>query len=172
MDKNKRERLKNWLESGISESDSEKKDRNKKQLEAEEKLANLIRYGKNKTDFELIDFNNLENVMHELLNRLFELKQIEKKEISKEKIKLVNRLIILVGETIDYLSNIQDEYDINFKLVNKKIELFNIEFEKFYNFRETGLKESNKERQEREHRIKSAPSKNYSAPLTPRDKDY
>lgn len=172
MDNNQRERLKNWLESGISESDAEKKDRNKKQLEAEEKLANLIRYGKNKTDFELIDINNLENVMHELLNRLIELKQIEKKEISKEKIKLVNRLIVLVGETIDYLSNIQDDLDIDFKLVNKKIELFNIEFEKFYNFRQTGLKESNKERQEREHRIKSAPSKNYSAPLTPRDKDY
>jgi len=173
MDKNKKEKMKNWLETGIRETDKERLIREKQSVENEERRENLIKYGKNMTDMEIIHEDSLKKVVNEFLNRLAEIEQLKTTSTDKKFLRLLKKLKKLIQLTLDEIQGEQTNLRINKDELSKKLEFFNLEFEKIKNYKQTKLKETNKERIAREKRIEdAAPYRQYGAPLTPRDKDY
>ena len=173
MDKNKKEKMKNWLETGIRETDKERLIREKQSVENEERLENLIKYGKNMTDMEIIHEDSLKKIVNEFLNRLAEIEQLKTTSTDKKFLRLLKKLKKLIQLTLDEIQREQNNLRINKDELSKKLEFFNLEFEKIKNYKDTNLKETNKERIAREKRIEdAAPYRQYGAPLTPRDKDY
>ena len=173
MDENKKEKMKNWLETGIRETDKERLIREKQSVENEERRENLIKYGKNMTDMEIIHEDSLKKVVNEFLNRLAEIEQLKTTSTDKKFLRLLKKLKKLIQLTLDEIQGEQTNLRINKDELSKKLEFFNLEFEKIKNYKQTKLKETNKERIAREKRIEdAAPYRQYGAPLTPRDKDY
>ena len=173
MDKNKKEKMKNWLETGIRETDKERLIREKQSVENEERRENLIKYGKNMTDMEIIHEDSLKKIVNEFLNRLAEIEQLKTTSKDKKFLRLLKKLKKLIQLTLDEIQGEQTNLRINKDELSKKLEFFNLEFEKIKNYKQTKLKETNKERIAREKRIEdAAPYRQYGAPLTPRDKDY
>ncbi len=173
MDKNKKEKMKNWLETGIRETDKERLIREKQSVENEERRENLIKYGKNMTDMEIIHEDSLKKIVNEFLNRLAEIEQLKTTSTDKKFLRLLKKLKKLIQLTLDEIQGEQTNLRINKDELSKKLEFFNLEFEKIKNYKQTKLKETNKERIAREKRIEdAAPYRQYGAPLTPRDKDY
>ena len=173
MDKNKKEKIKNWLETGIRETDKERLIREKQSVENEERRENLIKYGKNMTDMEIIHEDSLKKIVNEFLNRLAEIEQLKTTSTDKKFLRLLKKLKKLIELTLDEIQGEQTNLRINKDELSKKLEFFNLEFERIKNYKQTKLKETNKERIAREKRIEdAAPYRQYGAPLTPRDKDY
>ena len=173
MDKNKKEKMKNWLETGIRETDKERLIREKQSVENEERRENLIKYGKNMTDMEIIHEDSLKKIVNEFLNRLAEIEQLKTASTDRKFLRLLRKLKKLIELTLDEIQGEQNNLRINKDELSKKLEFFNLEFEKIKNYKQTKLKETNKERIAREKRIEdAAPYRQYGAPLTPRDKDY
>ena len=173
MDENKKEKMKNWLETGISETNKERLIREKQSVENEERRENLIKYGKNMTDMEIIHEDSLKKIVNEFLNRLAEIEQLKTTSTDKKFLRLLKKLKKLIQLTLDEIQGEQTNLRINKDELSKKLEFFNLEFEKIKNYKQTKLKETNKERIAREKRIEDAtPYRQYGAPLTPRDKDY
>ena len=173
MDENKKEKMKNWLETGIRETDKERLIREKQSVENEERRENLIKYGKNMTDMEIIHEDSLKKVVNEFLNRLAEIEQLKTTSTDKKFLRLLKKLKKLIQLTLDEIQGEQTNLRINKDELSKKLEFFNLEFERIKNYKQTKLKETNKERIAREKRIEdAAPYRQYGAPLTPRDKDY
>ena len=73
MNEIKKEEMKNWLETGIRETNEKRLAREKKSLENFEKKENLIKHGKNMTDMEIINVANLKKIYSQLLTRLVEI---------------------------------------------------------------------------------------------------
>jgi len=173
MDKNKKEKMKNWLETGIRETDKERFSREKKSVENEERQKNLIKHGKNMTDMEIIQEASLKEIVNEFLNRLVEIEQLKATSTDRKFLRLLKNLKKLIESTLDEIQSEQTNLRINKKELSKKLEFFNLEFEKINNYKDTKIKETNQERSAREKRIvEAAPYRQYEAPLTPRDKDY
>ncbi len=173
MDKNKKEKMKNWLETGIRETDKERLIREKQSVENEERRENLIKYGKNMTDMEIIHEDSLKKIVNEFLNRLAEIEQLKTTSTDKKFLRLLKKLKKLIQLTLDEIQGEQTNLRINKDELSKKLEFFNLEFQRIKNYKDTNLKETNKERIAREKRIEdAAPYRQYGAPLTPRDKDY
>ena len=173
MDKNKKEKMKNWLETGIRETDKERLIREKQSVENFERQENLIKHGKNMTDMEIIQEASLKKIVNELLNRLAEIEQLKTTSTDRKFLRLLRKLKKLVELTLDEIQGGQIDLRIDKDELSKKLEFFNLEFEKIKNYKDTNLKETNKERSAREKRIEdAAPYRQYGAPLTRRDKDY
>ena len=173
MDENKKEKMKNWLETGIRETDKERLIREKQSVENLERQENLIKHGKNMTDMEIIQEASLKKIVNELLNRLAEIEQLKTTSTDRKFLRLLRKLKKLVELTLDEIQGGQIDLRIDKDELSKKLEFFNLEFEKIKNYKDTNLKETNKERIAREKRIEdAAPYRPYGAPLTPRDKDY
>jgi len=173
MDKNKKEKMKNWLETGIRETDKERLYREKQSVENEERQENLINHGKNMTDMEMIHEASLKKILKEFLNRLAEIEQLKTTSTDKKFLRLLRKLKKLIELTLDEIQKEQNNLRIDKDELSKKLEFFNLEFEKIKNYKDTNLKETNKERIAREKRIEdAAPYRQYEPPLTPRDKDY
>ena len=173
MDKNKKEEMKNWLETNISETDKQRIIRQKKVNNKVEEFQNLIKFGKKRTDLELIADNNLQQLVKDLLNRYYELEHFKKKAPNSAIKKSAKVLSKLVKKTLNEIMNSQNDFNIDFVIVKKKLDEFNLEFERLNNWSETKLKETNQERIERERRIDSAaPFRQWGEVLTPRDKDW
>ena len=173
MDKNKKEKMKNWLETGIRETDKERLYREKQSVENEERQENLINHGKNMTDMEIIHEASLKKILKEFLNRLAEIEQLKTTSTDKKFLRLLRKLKKLIELTLDEIQKEQNNLRIDKDELSKKLEFFNLEFEKIKNYKDTNLKETNKDRIAREKRIEdAAPYRQYEAPLTPRDKDY
>ena len=173
MDENKKEKMKNWLETGIRETDKERLIREKQSVENLERQENLIKHGKNMTDMEIIQEASLKKIVNEFLNRLAEIEQLKTASTDRKFLRLLRKLKKLVELTLDEIQREQNNLRIDKDELSKKLEFFNLEFEKIKNYKDTNLKETNKERIARERRIKdAAPYRQYGAPLTPRDKDY
>ena len=173
MDENKKEKMKNWLETGIRETDKERLIREKQSVENFERQENLIKHGKNMTDMEIIQEASLKKIVNEFLNRLAEIEQLKTTSTDRKFLRLLRKLKKLVELTLDEIQGDQIDLRIDKDEISKKLEFFNLEFEKIKNYKDTNLKETNKERIAREKRIQdAAPYRPYGAPLTPRDKDY
>ena len=173
MDENKKEKMKNWLETGNRETDKERLIREKQSVENLERQENLIKHGKNMTDMEIIQEASLKKIVNEFLNRLAEIEQLKTTSTDRKFLRLLRKLKKLVELTLDEIQREQNNLRIDKDELSKKLEFFNLEFEKIKNYKDTNLKETNKERTARERRIKdAAPYRQYGAPLTPRDKDY
>ena len=173
MDENKKEKMKNWLETGNRETDKERLIREKQSVENLERQENLIKHGKNMTDMEIIQEASLKKIVNEFLNRLAEIEQLKTTSTDRKFLRLLRKLKKLVELTLDEIQREQNNLRIDKDELSKKLEFFNLEFEKIKNYKDTNLKETNKERIARERRIKdAAPYRQYGAPLTPRDKDY
>ena len=173
MDDNKKEKMKNWLETGIRETDKERLIREKQSVENFERHENLIKHGKNMTDMEIIQEASLKKIVNEFLNRLAEIEQLKTTSTDRKFLRLLRKLKKLVELTLDEIQKEQNNLRIDKDELSKKLEFFNLEFEKIKNYKDTNLKETNKERIAREKRIEdAAPYRPYGAPLTPRDKDY
>ena len=173
MDENKKEKMKNWLETGIRETDKERLIREKQSVENFERQENLIKHGKNMTDMEIIQEASLKKIVNELLNRLAEIEQLKTTSTDRKFLRLLRKLKKLVELTLDEIQGGQIDLRIDKDELSKKLEFFKLEFEKIKNYKDTNLKETNKERIAREKRIEdAAPYRQYGAPLTPRDKDY
>tara|TARA_B100000941_G_scaffold223601_1_gene165831 strand:- start:688 stop:1209 length:522 start_codon:yes stop_codon:yes gene_type:complete len=173
MDENKKEKMKNWLETGIRETDKERLIREKQSVENLERQENLIKHGKNMTDMEIIQEASLKKIVNEFLNRLAEIEQLKTTSTDRKFLRLLRKLKKLVELTLDEIQGDQIDLRIDKDEISKKLEFFNLEFEKIKNYKDTNLKETNKERIAREKRIQdAAPYRPYGAPLTPRDKDY
>ena len=173
MDENKKEEMKNWLETNISETDEQRIIREKKVNDKLEEFQNLIKFGKKRTDLELITDNNLKQSVKDLLNRFYELEKFKDKTIDRKIRKSAKVLSKLIKKTLDEIINRENELNIDFVIVKKKIQEFNLEFERLNNWSETKLKETNQERKKRESEIESAaPYRQWGAPLSPRDKDW
>ena len=173
MDENKKEKMKNWLETGIRETDKERLIRKKQSVENLERQENLIKHGKNMTDMEIIQEASLKKIVNEFLNRLAEIEQLKTTSTDRKFLRLLRKLKKLVELTLDEIQGDQIDLRIDKDELSKKLEFFNLEFEKIKNYKDTNLKETNKERIAREKRIEdAAPYRPYGAPLTPRDKDY
>jgi len=173
MDENKKEKMKNWLETGIRETDKERLIREKQSVENFERHENLIKHGKNMTDMEIIQEASLKKIVNEFLNRLAEIEQLKTTSTDRKFLRLLRKLKKLVELTLDEIQREQNNLRIDKDELSKKLEFFNLEFEKIKNYKDTNLKETNKERIAREKRIEdAAPYRPYGAPLTPRDKDY
>ena len=173
MDENKKEKMRNWLETGIRETDKERLSREKQSVENEERQENLIKHGKNMTDMEIIQEASLKKIVNEFLNRLAEIEQLKTTSTDRKFLRLLRKLKKLVELTLDEIQAEQTNLKINKDELSEKLKFFNLEFEKIKNYKETKLKETNKERIAREKRIEdAAPYRQYGAPLTPRDKDY
>ncbi len=172
MEKSRKEEIKNWLETGVSETDLERTLRQKKESEEDEKVENLITYGENRTDEELLDIDSLKKVTKELLDRFYELKQLEMVTPKRKNKNSINILLKLVTSTLDEIKSMQDEFDIDIEQVRKDLDKINLQYERIRNYKETKLKETNKQRAERK-RSQTRPSEKYEGSwLTPRDKDY
>ena len=173
MDENKKEKMKNWLETGIRETDKERLIRKKQSVENLERQENLIKHGKNMTDMEIIQEASLKKIVNEFLNRLAEIEQLKTTSTDRKFLRLLRKLKKLVELTLDEIQGDQIDLRIDKDELSKKLEFFNLEIEKIKNYKDTNLKETNKERIAREKRIEdAAPYRPYGAPLTPRDKDY
>lgn len=173
MDENKKEEMKNWLETNISETDEQRIIREKKVNDKLEEFQNLIKFGKRRTDLELITDNNLKQSVKDLLNRFYELEKFKDKTIDRKIRKSAKVLSKLIKKTLDEIINRENDLNIDFVIVKKKIQEFNLEFERLNNWSETKLKETNQERKKRESEIESAaPYRQWGVPLTPRDKDW
>ncbi len=173
MDENKKEKMKNWLETGIRETDKERLIREKQSVENFERQENLIKHGKNMTDMEIIQEASLKKIVKEFLNRLAEIEQLKTTSTDRKFLRLLRKLKKLIELTLDEIQREQNNLRIDKDELIKKLEFFNLEFEKIKNYKETNLKETNKQRSAREKRIQdAAPYRQYDAPLTPRDKDY
>tara|TARA_B100001939_G_C16618460_1_gene478172 strand:- start:61 stop:582 length:522 start_codon:yes stop_codon:yes gene_type:complete len=173
MDENKKEKMKNWLETGNRETDKERLSREKQSVENLERQENLIKHGKNMTDMEIIQEASLKKIVNEFLNRLAEIEQLKTTSTDRKFLRLLRKLKKLVELTLDEIQREQNNLRIDKDELSKKLDFFNLEFEKIKNYKETKLKETNKERSVREKRIEdAAPYRQYGAPLTPRDKDY
>lgn len=173
MNEIKKEEMKNWLETGIRETNVKRLAREKKSIENFEKKENLIKHGKNMTDMEIINLANLKNISNELLTRLVEIEQLKTSSKDKKFILLLEKLTILIEITLDELHGEQNSLRLDADKLLKKLDYFNLEFEKIKNFKDTNIKETNKDRSAREKRIAdAAPYRQWSTPLTPRDKDY
>ena len=173
MDENKKEKMKNWLETGNRETDKERLSREKQSVENLERQENLIKHGKNMTDMEIIQEASLKKIVNEFLNRLAEIEQLKTTSTDRKFLRLLRKLKKLVELTLDEIQREQNNLRIDKDEFSKKLEFFNLEFEKIKNYKDTNLKETNKERIAREKRIEDvAPYRQYGAPLTPRDKDY
>ena len=173
MDENKKERMKNWLETGIRETDKERLIREKQSVENFERQENLIKHGKNMTDMEIIQEASFKKIVKEFLNRLAEIEQLKTTSTDRKFLRLLRKLKKLIELTLDEIQREQNNLRIDKDELSKKLEFFNLEFEKIKNYKQTKLKETNKERSAREKRIEdAAPYRPYGAPLTPRDKDY
>jgi len=173
LDKNKKEKMRNWLETGIRETDKERLIREKQSVENEERQENLIKHGKNMTDMEIIHEASLKKIVNEFLNRLAEIEQLKTTSTDRKFLRLLKKLKKLIQQTLDEIQAEQTNLKINKDELSEKLKFFNLEFEKIKNYKETKLKETNKERIAREKRIEDAgPYRQYEAPLTPRDKDY
>ena len=173
MDENKKEKMKNWLETGIRETDKERLSREKQSVENLERQENLIKHGKNMTDMEIIQEASLKKIVNEFLNRLAEIEQLKTTSTDRKFLRLLRKLKKLVELTLDEIQREQNNLRIDKDELSKKLEFFNLEFEKIKNYKDTNLKETNKERSAREKRIEdAAPYRQYGAPLTRRDKDY
>ena len=173
MDENKKEKMKNWLETGIRETDKERLIREKQSVENLERQENLIKHGKNMTDMEIIQEASLKKIVNEFLNRLAEIEQLKTTSTDRKFLRLLRKLKKLVELTLDEIQREQNNLRIDKDELIKKLEFFNLEFEKIKNYKETNLKETNKQRSAREKRIQdAAPYRQYDVPLTPRDKDY
>ena len=173
MDDNKKEKMKNWLETGNRETDKERLIREKQSVENFERHENLIKHGKNMTDMEIIQEASLKKIVNEFLNRLAEIEQLKTTSTDRKFLRLLRKLKKLVELTLDEIQREQNNLRIDKDELSKKLEFFNLEFEKIKNYKDTNLKETNKERIAREKRIEdAAPYRPYGAPLTPRDKDY
>ena len=156
MDKNKKEEMKNWLETNISETDEQRIIREKKVNNKLEEFQNLIKFGKKRTDLELITDNNLKQSVKDLLNRFYELEKFKDKTIDRKIRKSAKVLSKLIKKTLDEIINRENDLNIDFVIVKKKIQEFNLEFERLNNWSETKLKETNQERKKRESEIESA----------------
>ena len=156
MDKNKKEEMKNWLETNISETDEQRIIREKKVNDKLEEFQNLIKFGKRRTDLELITDNNLKQSVKDLLNRFYELEKFKDKTIDRKIRKSAKVLSKLIKKTLDEIINRENDLNIDFVIVKKKIQEFNLEFERLNNWSETKLKETNQERKKRESEIESA----------------
>ena len=173
MDENKKEKMKNWLETGIRETDKERLIRKKQSVENYERHENLIKHGKNMTDMEIIQEASLKKIVNEFLNRLVEIEQLKTTSTDRKFLRLLRKLKKFIELTLDEIQGEQVDLRIDKDELSKKLEFFNLEFEKIKNYKDTNLKETNKERIDREKRIEdAAPYRQYGAPLTPRDKDY
>ena len=173
MDDNKKEKMKNWLETGNRETDKERLIREKQSVENLERQENLIKHGKNMTDMEIIQEASLKKIVNEFLNRLAEIEQLKTASTDRKFLRLLRKLKKLIELTLDEIQGEQTNLRINKNELSKKLDFFNLEFEKIKNYKDTNLKETNKERSVREKRIQdAAPYRQYGAPLTPRDKDY
>ena len=173
MDKNKKEKMKNWLETGVSETNKERLTREKNDVERFEKEENLINHGKNMTDMEIIHEANFKKIINEFFDRLAEIEQLKNSSTDRKFIRLLRRLKKLIELTLDEIQGEQISLRIDKDALSEKLEFFNLEFEKIKNYKDTNLKETNKERSAREKRIEdAAPYRQYGAPLTRRDKDY
>ena len=63
MDDNKKEKMKNWLETGNRETDKERLIREKQSVENLERQENLIKLGKNMTDMEIVQEASLKKIV-------------------------------------------------------------------------------------------------------------
>ena len=173
MNEIKKEEMKNWLETGIRETNDERLTRTKKALESFDRKENLIKHGKNMTDMEIIQEASLKKIVNEFLNRLAEIEQLKTASTDRKFLRLLRKLKKLIEITLDEIQREQNNLRIDKDELSKKLEFFNLELEKIKNYKDTNLKETNKERIAREKRIEdAAPYRQYGAPLTPRDKDY
>tara|TARA_B100001996_G_scaffold290380_1_gene230580 strand:- start:91 stop:612 length:522 start_codon:yes stop_codon:yes gene_type:complete len=173
MDKNKKEEMKNWLETNISETDKQRIIRQKKDNDKLEEFQNLIKLGKKRSDLELITDSNLQQVVKDLLNRFYELELFMDKTIDRKIRRSAKALSKLIKKTLNEIIKRQSDVNIDFVIVKKKLQEFNLEFERLNNWSETKLKETNQERKKRESEIESAaPYRQRGAPLSPRDKDW
>tara|TARA_B100000989_G_C19431158_1_gene423111 strand:+ start:414 stop:935 length:522 start_codon:yes stop_codon:yes gene_type:complete len=173
MDKNKKEKMRNWLETGMQETNKERLTREKNDVERSEREENLINHGKNMTDLEIINDANLKKIINEFFNRLAEIEQLKNSSTNKKFLRLLKKFKKLIELTLDEIQGEQINLIIDKNELSKKLEFFDLEFEKIKNYKDTNLKETNKERSAREKRIEDAsPYRQYGAPLNPRDKDY
>ena len=155
MDENKKEKMKNWLETGIRETDKERLIREKQSVENLERQENLIKHGKNMTDMEIIQEASLKKIVNEFLNRLAEIEQLKTTSTDRKFLRLLRKLKKLVELTLDEIQREQNNLRIDKDELSKKLEFFNLEFEKIKNYKDTNLKETNKERIAREKEFKT-----------------
>ena len=101
MDENKKEKMKNWLETGIRETDKERLIREKQSVENFERHENLIKHGKNMTDMEIIQEASLKKIVNEFLNRLAEIEQLKTTSTDRKFLRLLRKLKKLVELTLD-----------------------------------------------------------------------
>ena len=146
MDENKKEKMKNWLETGNRETDKERLIREKQSVENLERQENLIKHGKNMTDMEIIQEASLKKIVNEFLNRLAEIEQLKTTSTDRKLLRLLRKLKKLVELTLDEIQREQNNLRIDKDELSKKLEFFNLEFEKIKNYKDTNLKETNKER--------------------------
>ena len=135
MDENKKEKMKNWLETGISETNKERLIREKQSVENLERQENLIKHGKNMTDMEIIQEDSLKKIVNEFLNRLAEIEQLKTTSKDKKFLRLLKKLKKLIQLTLDEIQREQNNLRINKDELSKKLEFFNLEFEKIKNYR-------------------------------------
>ena len=156
MDENKKEKMKNWLETGIRETDKERLIREKQSVENLERQENLVKHGKNMTDMEIIQEASLKKIVNEFLNRLAEIEQLKTASTDRKFLRLLRKLKKLIEITLDEIQREQNNLRIDKDELSKKLEFFNLELEKIKNYKDTNLKETNKERIAREKRIEDA----------------
>ena len=156
MDENKKEKMKNWLETGIRETDKERLIREKQSVENLERQENLVKHGKNMTDMEIIQEASLKKIVNEFLNRLAEIEQLKTASTDRKFLRLLRKLKKLIAITLDEIQREQNNLRIDKDELSKKLEFFNLELEKIKNYKDTNLKETNKERIAREKRIEDA----------------
>ena len=135
MDENKKEKMKNWLETGISETNKERLIREKQSVENLERQENLVKHGKNMTDMEIIQEASLKKIVNEFLNRLAEIEQLKTTSKDKKFLRLLKKLKKLIQLTLDEIQREQNNLRINKDELSKKLEFFNLEFEKIKNYR-------------------------------------
>ena len=180
MDKNKKEKMRNWLETGVHETNKERLIREKNSIENLERKENLIKHGKNMTDMEIINETNVKKIINEFLDRLAEAEQLKTTSKDRKFIRLLKKLKKLIEITLDEILDEQNSLRIDNYELTKKIEFINLEFERIKNYKDTKIKETNKDRAAREKRIDdAAPYRqrvDYALPneppLTPQDKDF
>ena len=142
--------MKNWLETGIRETDKERLIREKQSVENLERQENLIKPGKNMTDMEIIQEASLKKIVNEFLNRLAEIEQLKTASTDRKFLRLLRKLKKLIELTLDEIQGEQNQLKNQQNELSKKLDFFNLEFEKIKNYKDTNLKETNKERSVRE----------------------
>ena len=74
------------------------------------------------------------------------MKNLRTKTIDRKIRKSAKVLSKLIKKTLDEIINRENDLNIDFVIVKKKIQEFNLEFERLNNWSETKLKETNQER--------------------------